>query len=197
MAQLRDALVHLLAQFVAAPEQPLASLGLLDAARHTERLAQGGQPRLTLDSPLLAHQRFECQAALTPQALALIAGEQRWTYDKLNAQANRLAHRLRACGVGPGQRVGLSVRRGPMMIASLLAVLKAGAAYVPLDPDYPAERLTYMIEDSALSLLLMQPGLLQAPAGLPCLLLEAGEGWLEGYSPENPVNLASARTWPT
>ncbi|ANY86828.1 MULTISPECIES: non-ribosomal peptide synthetase [Pseudomonas putida group] len=193
VAQLRDALVQLLAQFVEAPEQPLASLSLLDIQRQAERLALGGQPQLALDSPLLVHQRFERQVARTPQALALIAGEQRWTYAQLNAQANRLAHRLRECGVGPGQRVGLSVRRGPLMIASLLAVLKAGAAYVPLDPDYPAERLAYMCDDSALSLLLMQPGLLQAPAGLPCLLLEAGEGWLDGYSAENPVNLASAQ----
>ncbi|WP_194791289.1 non-ribosomal peptide synthetase [Pseudomonas sp. UFMG81] len=191
--QLRDGLVWLLEQFVADPAQPLANLGLLDAHQHAERLALGGQPRLALDSPLLAHQRFERQAALTPDALALIAGDQQLTYAQLNAQANRLAHRLRDCGVGPGQRVGLSVRRGPAMIASLLAVLKAGAAYVPLDPDYPAERLAYMIEDSALSLLLMQPGLLQVPEGMPCLLLEEGEQWLQGYSAANLANLARAQ----
>ena len=190
--QLCDALVYLLEQFVAAPQQPLASLALLDSRQQAERLALCGSAGDKADSPLLVHQRFERQVAATPDALALIAGDRQCTYAQLNAQANRLAHRLRECGVGPGQRVGLAVRRGPMMITSLLAVLKAGAAYVPLDPDYPAERLAYMIDDSALSLLLMQPGLLVVPEGVACLILEDGDDWLAGYPQNNPQNLASA-----
>ncbi|MEG1039170.1 MAG: amino acid adenylation domain-containing protein [Pseudomonas sp.] len=192
VAQLCDGLIGLLQQFVAAPQQPLASLGLLTAQAQRERLALCGSADDQADSALLVHQRFERQAAATPEALALISADQQYTYGQLNTRANRLAHRLRECGVGPGQRVGLAVRRGPLMITSLLAVLKAGAAYVPLDPDYPAERLAYMIEDSALSLLLMQPGLVQVPEGVACLLLEAGDDWLAEYPQHNPLNLAAA-----
>ncbi|TDF82586.1 non-ribosomal peptide synthetase [Pseudomonas sp. H9] len=190
--QLCDGLIDLLQQFVTAPQQPLANLNLLGVQAQAKRLALCGTADDQADSLLLVHQRFERQAAATPDALALIGAEQRCTYGELNARANRLAHRLRECGVGSGQRVGLSVRRGPAMIASLLAVLKAGAAYVPLDPDYPAERLAYMIEDSALSLLLMQSGLLQVPAGVACLTLEEGDDWLADYSSDNPVNQATA-----
>ncbi|PMZ30222.1 hypothetical protein C1X25_37655, partial [Pseudomonas sp. GW247-3R2A] len=82
-------------------------------------------------------------AAATPDALALQVDGQSLSYAQLNTQANRLAHRLMANGAGPGKRVGLALHRGPQLIVSLLAVLKSGAAYVPLDPKYPNERLAY------------------------------------------------------
>ncbi|OHW38917.1 non-ribosomal peptide synthetase [Pseudomonas sp. 06C 126] len=178
-------LLQLLEQFVEDNGQALGSLSLRDPA-----LEQGAvQPAL---DPLLAHQRIERRAAATPDALALISGDERWTYTELNQRANRLAHRLREQGVMPGQRVGLAVRRGGAMIASLLAILKAGAAYVPLDPDYPAQRLAYMIDDSAMDLLLRQPGVLDdalADARVPCLLLDGSE---RDYPCTNLVNLALA-----
>ncbi|MEG0242147.1 MAG: amino acid adenylation domain-containing protein, partial [Pseudomonas sp.] len=134
-------LLQLLAQFVGDNQQALGNLSLREPTLEQTAVQSA------LD-PLLAHQRIERRAAATPDALALISGDERWTYAELNERANCLAHRLREQGVMPGQRVGLAVRRGGAMIASLLAILKAGAAYVPLDPDYPAQRLAYMIDDS-------------------------------------------------
>ncbi|PYY66463.1 non-ribosomal peptide synthetase, partial [Pseudomonas jessenii] len=192
ISQLGASLLHVLEQFVAQPQQSLGAISLLDPIAQAKVLAGSRPPAPLIDSPLLAHQRFEQQAARTPDALAVIVGDERLTYAQLNAQANQLAHRLRAQGVAPGQRVGLAVRRNAQMIISLMAILKSGAGYVPLDPDYPAERLAYMIEDSGMDLLVAQPGLLTdvaLPQGLPRLALEANA---DGYSTENPENLASA-----
>ncbi|MEE5114239.1 amino acid adenylation domain-containing protein, partial [Pseudomonas alliivorans] len=135
-----------------------------------------------------AHQRFEAQAAQTPQAIALSLGSEQLSYDHLNRRANRLAHKLREQGVGPDVRVGLAAERSLDMIVGLLAILKAGGAYVPLDPDYPQDRLAFLMQDSGIELLLTQASvldLLPVPAHVQCLLIEAS---LDGYSPENLVN---------
>src|SRR6185436_333076 len=88
--------------------------------------------------------------------LAIIFGNERVTYRELNARANRLAHHLRGRGVGPEVRVAIRVERSAEMIVALLGVLKAGAAYVPLEPEYPAERTSFILEDSQARLLLTQ-----------------------------------------
>ncbi|HCT06255.1 MAG TPA: non-ribosomal peptide synthetase, partial [Pseudomonas sp.] len=102
------------------------------------------------------HGLFEAQVARTPQAIALKAGEQTLTYAELNAQANRLAHHLLAQGVHADSRVAICVERGLEMVIGLYAILKAGAAYVPLDPAYPPERIAYMLHDSAPQVVLAQ-----------------------------------------
>ncbi|MCB2250910.1 non-ribosomal peptide synthase/polyketide synthase [Pseudomonas chlororaphis] len=193
-------LVHLLAQMVAQPQAPLGELRLLDDADAAALLAASrpALPALRSEAPAdrpLVHQRFAAQAAATPEALALQAGEQRLSYGQLNALANRLAHRLLEQGVAPGQRVGLAMGRGPQLIVSLLAVLKSGAAYVPLDPKYPAERLAYMIEDSRLDLLLCATGLLPdlaLPASLPRLDLGDLQLELAAYADSDPQNRTTA-----
>ena len=86
------------------------------------------------------------QASLAP---AMVCGEGSLSYGELNAQANRLAHHLRDLGVGPEVLVGICIERSVEMVVGLLGILKAGAAYVPLDPAYPGERLAYMMADSA------------------------------------------------
>src|SRR5678815_4087012 len=91
---------------------------------------------------------FAEQAAWTPDATALVCGDEQLTYGELDRRSNRLAHRLRRLGVGPEVIVGLCLDRCPDMIVALLAILKAGGAYLPLDPSYPEERLAYMIRDS-------------------------------------------------
>ncbi len=126
---------------------------------------------------------------MEPERVALLFEERQLSYGELNAQANRLAHRLIELGVGPDVLVGIAVERGLEMIVSLLAVLKAGGAYVPLDPEYPQERLGYMIEDSGIALLLSQSHLLQrlpAASGIACLALDQGAG-LAGPSGERPA----------
>jgi amino acid adenylation domain-containing protein len=96
----------------------------------------------------LVHRLFEGRAAQSPEAVAVTAGDHRLTYGELNARANRLAHHLRALGAGPEVLVGLCLDRTPEMVVGLLGVLKAGAAYVPLDPHFPESRLALMLDDA-------------------------------------------------
>src|SRR6185503_2506415 len=105
------------------------------------------------------HELFEAQAAKRPDATAVVFEDEGLTYAELNRRANRLAHRLRAQGVGPEVRVGLCVEQSTWMVVALLGILKAGGAYVPLDPEYPPERLTFMLEDARVKVLLTQGGL--------------------------------------
>ena len=92
---------------------------------------------------------FEAQAARTPEAVALVYDDQQLTYGELNARANRLAHHLIGLGVGPEVLVGLCLERSAEMVVALLGILKAGGAYLPLDPDYPQERLAADAADAA------------------------------------------------
>jgi amino acid adenylation domain-containing protein len=103
---------------------------------------------------LCVHQLFEAQAALTPDSTALVFGEESSTYGELNRRANKLAHHLRALGVGPEVLVGLCVERSVEMVVGLLAILKAGGAYVPLDPALPRERLAFVLADTNAAVLI-------------------------------------------
>ncbi|WP_346294331.1 amino acid adenylation domain-containing protein, partial [Sphaerothrix gracilis] len=105
------------------------------------------------------HQQFEVQAQQTPQAIAVEHSGQSLTYQQLNGRANQLAHYLRTLGVGPETLVGLHVERSLAMVVGLLGILKAGAAYVPLDPNYPAERLAFMVADAKMTVLVTQQSL--------------------------------------
>ena len=112
-------------------------------------------------APATLPELFGAQAARTPEALAVVCGEERLSYGELEARANRLAHHLRALGVGPESIVGLCVERSPEMVVGLLGILKAGGAYLPLDPGYPAERLAFMLADAGARVLVAQSGLLE------------------------------------
>ncbi|WP_373889692.1 amino acid adenylation domain-containing protein [Massilia sp. MB5] len=157
---------ELLAGVVAGDAQPAAGLALLTAAQRAQLLEQGRGAALAYPAGQCIHELIEEQAAARPQALAVAGMGHQLSYAELNTQANRLAHHLRGLGVGPDVRVALCLERGPEMVVALLAVLKAGGAYVPLDPAYPAERLAYMLGDSAPAVLLTQAELgetLKAP----------------------------------
>jgi amino acid adenylation domain-containing protein len=106
------------------------------------------------------HAAFEAQAARTPDAAAILFDGQATSYAELDAEANRIAHHLVAAGVGPGVLVGLCMERSPRLVAALLGVLKSGGAYLPLDPAYPADRLSYMLQDAGAAVLLAEPALL-------------------------------------
>ena len=110
------------------------------------------------------HEPFEAQAGQTPDQVALVFERQTLSYGELNRRANQLAHHLRSLGVGPNVLVGLCVKRSFDMMVGLLGILKAGAAYVPMDPGYPKERLQYILEDSKASVVLTQESLVD---GLP------------------------------
>ncbi|MBN1204929.1 MAG: amino acid adenylation domain-containing protein [Myxococcaceae bacterium] len=140
---------------VDTPDVGILDLPLLDADERGRLEAWGRGPTPELGSAVVA-QRFEAQARRTPEATALLFGEERLTYAELDARANRLAHLLGRHGVGPEVRVGLCVERSVELVVGLLAVLKAGGAYLPLEPDYPRERLAFMLEDGRVSFLLAQ-----------------------------------------
>jgi amino acid adenylation domain-containing protein/non-ribosomal peptide synthase protein (TIGR01720 family)/FkbM family methyltransferase len=124
------------------------------------------------------HDPFEAQVERTPEAVAVVFGGRRMTYRELDRRAGRLARRLRASGVGPESVVAIHLERSFAMVESILAVLKAGGAYLPLDPDYPRERLDFLLEDAKASVLVTEESL---ASGLPALattgvvILDAGE----------------------
>ncbi|GAB3094388.1 non-ribosomal peptide synthetase [Lysobacter terrae] len=131
---------------------PFAQLPLVDAAARAELDALQPQP-IAFDRECRMHQFFERQCDRTPARIALRAGRAAVSYTDLEAQANRIAHVLRGHGIRRGALVGLALDRGVDMLAALLGILKAGAGYVPLDPQFPAERLAYMAADAGLAML--------------------------------------------
>ena len=146
---------HLLQAVVSAPRSRLCELPMASAAEQHRMLQDWNTPAGV--TPFEAvHRLFEAQADQQPERQALALDEQALSYGELNRQANRLAHYLLAQGVGPQGLVGIAVERSFAMVVSLLAVLKTGAAYVPLDPEYPRERLAHMLEDSGVGLVLTQ-----------------------------------------
>ncbi|BAN48012.1 non-ribosomal peptide synthase/polyketide synthase [Metapseudomonas resinovorans] len=191
IARMSQHLACLLEAMVAAPDAALGELDLLTIDERRQQLETWNPAHPEPESRPCVHQLIEAQAALRPDATALIFGELEWSYAELNRRANRLAHRLRELGVGPEVRVGLAVERSPEMVLGLLAILKAGGAYVPLDPAYPAERLRYLMEDSGIGLLLTQSWLrasLPLPEGLPLLALDSEP--LAHLGEDNPANLS-------
>ncbi|MET0398426.1 MAG: amino acid adenylation domain-containing protein, partial [Longimicrobiaceae bacterium] len=140
----------------ARPVTGVAFLGRQERAQVVERWNATAAP---FADDLCVHQLFEAQADRIPAALAVVYAGGTLTYAQLDARANPLARFLRGRGVGPDTCVGLCLERGPEMMVALLGILKAGAAYVPLDPRYPAERLAYMLESSAAPVLLTQESL--------------------------------------
>ncbi|WP_338460409.1 non-ribosomal peptide synthetase [Azotobacter vinelandii DJ] len=183
--------LNLLAGIVRQPERRIGELALLDPEEYRRIVQAWNRTEARYPSERGVHQLIEDQVARTPEAVALVFGEQEMSYGELNGRANRLAHRLIELGVGPDVLVGIAVERGFEMVVGLLAILKAGGAYVPLDPEYPRERLAYMIGDSGIDLLLTQEHLqdrLPSTDGVQNLLLEPGDDWLEGYGEENPAS---------
>ncbi|UUU22854.1 non-ribosomal peptide synthase/polyketide synthase [Streptomyces sp. DSM 40750] len=133
-----------------------------------------GERRLLLDQltttgrdpvSLRVPEEFQRRAAAAPDAVAVVTDDSVTTYQELNARANRLAHRLRELGVGPDVVVGICLERSPELVLSVLAVLKAGGAYLPLDPEAPAERLGFMLEDAAVRLVLTRRDLADTVRG--------------------------------
>jgi amino acid adenylation domain-containing protein len=171
-ALMHQALEGLVDALERSPGAPLVGIDVLPAAERRRVVEEWNDTALEYPRDLCIHQLFEAQAERAPDAEALAFGDERLTYAELNARANRLAHHLRAHGVRPDVRVAICVERGVEMVVAMLAVLKAGGAYVPLDPAYPAERLQYMLHDSAPAVLLTHSSLSGLFAGADVPLLE-------------------------
>jgi amino acid adenylation domain-containing protein len=144
----------LLDAWIAAPGRRLSELPLLtEVERHQLLLEWNPSPPLAERELICLHHLFESRADRAPEAPAVTVGEERLSYGDLDRRANQLACHLRANGVQPGDRIALLLERSVEMVIAILAVLKAGAAYVPLDPAHPAERIAYTLENSGVSLL--------------------------------------------
>ena len=138
----------LLRGIVERGEERVSSLPLLSEAERDQLLVQWNRTEREYPQDRCIHELFAEQAARTPQGIALQYEEQSLSYAELEARANQLAHYLRSLGVGPDVIVGLCVERSIEMVVGLLGILKAGGAYLPLDPEYPPERLAFMLEDA-------------------------------------------------
>jgi len=145
--------VRLLETVVADPDTPISGIDLLSAEERCQLLVDYNNTTASLPVACLPA-LFETQVASTPDAPAVICGDATVTYAALNTRANRLAHALMARGVGPEHIVGLALPRGVDLVVAILGVLKAGAAYLPLDPDYPPARIKFMLRDADPALLL-------------------------------------------
>jgi amino acid adenylation domain-containing protein len=162
----------LLAGFVAQPQRPLAALPLLTAAERQQLVAEWNDTQSDQPLDTCLHELFAAQATRTPDAIALVCAEPteqdlsgfvhrpsalvaQLTYAELDRRSNQLARHLQACGVGPEVLVGICLERSLDLLVALLGVLKAGGAYLPLDPTYPVARLAFMLEDAQASMLIM------------------------------------------
>lgn len=162
IARMEGHLRTLLEGIVANPDRPLSQLPLLTDWEKRQLLVEWNDTGYDFPRHACLHELFEAQVVHSPETTAVVFEEKALTYAELNARANRLAHALRARGVGPGTRVGICVERSLEMVVGLLGILKAGAAYVPLDPAYPAERLSFMLGDADVPVLLTQQRLVGA-----------------------------------
>ncbi len=182
----------LLDAVLADPERPVGDVAFLPSAERARVLEEWNATERPYPAGLRVHDLFSAQARRTPDAVAVVHGEERLTYAELERRSARLTNALRRRGVGPESRVGVCMRRTPELLVALLAVLRGGGAYVPLDPAYPRERLGYMVEDAGIDLVLTEPGLTgrlpDATAGL--LFPDAASGEPDvvpesGVLPEN------------
>lgn len=150
----------LLDEVAADPQKRIADYQILSQSDRHLILHQWNETRAGYPHLKALPELITDQAASTPDSIALSMGERTLTYEALNAQANRLARYLRRLGVGRGELVGICLERSPMMVVGLLGILKAGAGYVPLDPDYPLDRLGFMMEDSGSRVIVTSSALL-------------------------------------
>jgi non-ribosomal peptide synthetase component F len=160
------ALESLTGALEAEPRAVLSRLEVLPERERRQVLYDWNDTALEYTSEKCIHELFEEQVRLAPGATAVVFEGQEVSYGELDRRANQLAHYLRRQGVAPDARVGICVERGVGMIVGLLGVLKAGGGYVPLDPAYPAERLKYILQDSAPVVLLTQKHLQERLGGM-------------------------------
>ena len=149
------------------PDQYLADIPLLTVEERQQMLVDWNKTAAEYPRGKCVHELFAEQAAAQPEAVAVVFGGESLTYEELDWRANQLAHHLKFLGAGPETLVAVSMERSLEMVVALLGTLKAGAAYVPLDPSFPAERLRFMIEDSKVSLLLTRAAEKERLGGLP------------------------------
>jgi len=180
----------LLATAVAEPEQRIGRMAMLAEAERRQLVEEWNATAVRYEGEdLCLHELVEAQVGRTPAAVAVVYEQEQLSYGELNERANQLAHYLQREGVGPESLVGILMERSVELVVTLLAVLKAGAAYVPLDPAYPGERLSFMIADAGVELLLTQGELaerVRVGAAVPVLNVERQWAQVAEQAKQNP-----------
>lgn len=187
----------LLEAIASNPDQKIADLPMMTEAERHQVVVAWNETRSVYDPDQCVHRLFEAQATRTPFNIAIVDNEQSLTYGELNRRANQLARYLKRAGAGPDQRIGICIERSLNMVIAVLGVIKAGAAYVPLDPYYPRKRLSFYLNDSQVSLVLTERQFADAireghEIDLICLdtdvdriALESGEDLESSVTPDN------------
>jgi amino acid adenylation domain-containing protein len=173
---------------VADPDQRISDVPFLTTAERRQLLEEWNCTKTASEQSLCIHQLFEAQAERTPDAIAVVFEHEQLTYGELNRRANQLARYLQALGVGPEVPVGLCLEPSLAMIVGLLGILKAGGVYLPLDPAYPKQRLSFILNDARVPVLLTQERL---SVGLPeakAVCLDLAWEAITRESAENPVS---------
>ncbi|MCC5635067.1 amino acid adenylation domain-containing protein [Nostoc sp. CHAB 5844] len=188
--RMAEHLQTLLSGIVSDPQQQLWELPLLTEAQKTQ-LAKWNDTQLEYPQECI-HQLFAAQVERTPDAVAVVCGEEQLTYRELNQRANQLAHYLRSLGVEKEVLVGICVERSVDMIVGLLGILKAGGAYLPLDPAYPQQRLAFMLADAGVSLVISHASFVDMFDKMTVVCMDTDWERIAQASQENPVSETTA-----
>jgi amino acid adenylation domain-containing protein len=190
IARMGEHFQNLVQAIILNPKATVKELPLLTPKEREQLLISWNNTKTDYPQEQCIHQLFEAQVERTPKAIAVVFEEQSLTYTELNHRANQLAHYLQTLGVGAEVLVGISLERSLEMIIGLLAILKAGGAYLPLAPDYPTERLLFMLEDSQASFLITHSSLLAKlpPYQATLICLDEIEEQIAQYCQDNLQN---------
>src|SRR6185436_16432049 len=184
----------LLAAAVAEPECLVQDLPLMSNAERSQVLEEWNRTSTEYPTELCIHELVEAQVERTPEAIAVICGDEQLTYRELNQRSNRLAHYLRSLGVTPETRVGLLLERSLEMVIGVLAIMKSGGAYLPLDPAYPQQRLSFLLEDAQPLALVTQRSLVDRlpSTGVKLVCVDVEDDGISTLQDTNPHSEATA-----
>lgn len=165
---------------IAAPDQKVAAIPVHTSAQQQQLLVDWNQTQTDYPRDVPLASLVEAQVARTPHAVAVTSGDRQLTFSELNHRANQLAHHLRRHGIGPDQLVGVCLNRSIDLVVALLAIVKAGGAYLPIDPLLPSDRIQYLIEDSGVATILSEQQLhSHLPSFKGTTILMEDRGWRE------------------
>jgi amino acid adenylation domain-containing protein len=179
----------ILSSLTANPEKRVSELEMLTEGERRQMLVEWNDTDIDYDFDTCVHQTVEASAEKSPDAIAIVFGEEQITYGYLNARANQLARYLQKLGVKPEVLVGICIERSVELVVAMLGVLKTGGAYVGLDPEYPTERLASMFEDAQVAVLLTEQKLLDHLPPIEARIICLDRDWQE-VAPESEASLA-------
>jgi amino acid adenylation domain-containing protein len=181
---------RLLKGFLAGTQQTVGTLPLLSEEEWQQIVYEQNQTRMKYGIEKCLHELLEEQVVRTPNAVAVVCGEESLCYEELNRRANQLGWYLASMGVGPEGRVGICMEQSLEMVVGLLGIIKTGAAYVPLDPSYPSDRLRFMVEDAQIQIMLSQSHLREDLewAKLPTVYIDEASATVSEHAESNLEN---------